>query len=302
MTLHEVLQELLRRLEPGGDPVITWEQMREWPKGALEVFHKAGWIESASSASTVECPGCDEACFMPVRVLPARDGRPASAYVACDQPADLGRIKISMAWLQQWQVTEARVARWVSGALGLNDGPRRERASRVIALGMVRGHARLDQLEFTTIGSVSLRVSGHSLPLSDVVVVEHGQLSMNHAAVLAMVDLPPVSALPMHTSKSLSKPVAGAGAAQPTGPELGSREWRSQTARNAANAKHDQPGGSRDKQRRMRDLWASGKYTSRDLCAEEECAALGMSFAAARKALRNTPMPSVARQTGLGMA
>ncbi len=63
-------------------------------------------------------------------------------------------------------------------------------------------------------------------------------------------------------------------------------------ARNAANALHDQPGGSRDKQEQIRDLWASGKYTSRDLCAEQECAALDMSFSAARKALRNTPEPS----------
>lgn len=73
--------------------------------------------------------------------------------------------------------------------------------------------------------------------------------------------------------------------------DVGSREWREQTARNAANAKHDQPGGSRDKQQRMRELWATGKYSSRDRCAEEECAALNMSYAAARKALRNTSNP-----------
>jgi hypothetical protein len=59
----------------------------------------------------------------------------------------------------------------------------------------------------------------------------------------------------------------------------------------AANARHNQPGGSRDKQRRIREIWATGKYSSRDICADEECAALGMSFSAARKALRNAPKP-----------
>ena len=74
-------------------------------------------------------------------------------------------------------------------------------------------------------------------------------------------------------------------------PEVGLQEWHSQNARNAANKRHDQPGGSRDKQSQIREIWASGNYSSRDICAEQECAALGMSFSAARKALNNTPDP-----------
>lgn len=68
---------------------------------------------------------------------------------------------------------------------------------------------------------------------------------------------------------------------------LGSPEWRKENARAAANARHNLPGGSRDKQRKIREIWASGKYASRDICAEQECAALEMSFTAARKALKN---------------
>lgn len=41
----------------------------------------------------------------------------------------------------------------------------------------------------------------------------------------------------------------------------------------------------------IQKIWASGKYKSRDLCAEQECAALKLSFSTARKALRNTPDP-----------
>ncbi len=71
--------------------------------------------------------------------------------------------------------------------------------------------------------------------------------------------------------------------------EIGSPEWRSQNAKDAANARHDQPGGSRDKKRQMLEIWATGKYISRDLCAEQECAALDISFSAARNALKNSP-------------
>ena len=67
---------------------------------------------------------------------------------------------------------------------------------------------------------------------------------------------------------------------------------RKNKAIKAANALHDLPGGSRAKKENIRTIWASGKYTSRDICAEQECAALEMSFSAARKALRNTPEPA----------
>jgi hypothetical protein len=63
-------------------------------------------------------------------------------------------------------------------------------------------------------------------------------------------------------------------------------------AKQAVEAKHNKPGGSRERQAKVREAWASGKYSSKDRCAEEECGALGMSFASARKALRNQPEPT----------
>jgi hypothetical protein len=67
---------------------------------------------------------------------------------------------------------------------------------------------------------------------------------------------------------------------------------RSQDAKRAADVRHSKPGGSREKRDQIRQIWASGKYSSRDICAEQECASLNMSFASARKALRNTPNPT----------
>lgn len=69
------------------------------------------------------------------------------------------------------------------------------------------------------------------------------------------------------------------------------QENASERGKKAANALHDKPGNSREKREAISTAWASGKYGSRDLCAEQECAALNMSFSTARKALRNTPEP-----------
>lgn len=60
-------------------------------------------------------------------------------------------------------------------------------------------------------------------------------------------------------------------------------------ARKAADALHNGPKGFRVKRKTIQEIWASGKYSSRDICAEQECAALEMSFSTARKALRGTP-------------
>ena len=66
----------------------------------------------------------------------------------------------------------------------------------------------------------------------------------------------------------------------------------SQRGKAAADALHGKPGGNRDKAEAVRAAWASGKYSSRDICAEQECAALGSSFSTARRALRGTPEPA----------
>ncbi len=61
---------------------------------------------------------------------------------------------------------------------------------------------------------------------------------------------------------------------------------RSKIGSKAVNSRHDKPGGSRDKRRQIREIWATGKYSTKDICAEEEYAGLGYkSFGAARKAL-----------------
>lgn len=69
------------------------------------------------------------------------------------------------------------------------------------------------------------------------------------------------------------------------------QQERVNRAKSGADALHSKPGGSRDKREAIRRAWATGKYSSRDICAEQEAGAHGMSFSAARKALRNTPEP-----------
>lgn len=69
----------------------------------------------------------------------------------------------------------------------------------------------------------------------------------------------------------------------------GKQRASSEEHRQIVNYRHDQPGGSREKRRRMRDLWATGGFSSKEECAAKNHEALGMSFDTAIKALRNAP-------------
>ena len=47
----------------------------------------------------------------------------------------------------------------------------------------------------------------------------------------------------------------------------------------------------RANRKHMLDVWLSGNYTTRDICAEQEAEALGITFSTAREYLRNSPNP-----------
>lgn len=67
----------------------------------------------------------------------------------------------------------------------------------------------------------------------------------------------------------------------------------SKAGKKAADARHDAPGASRDLASQMRATWATGNFSSRDMCAEDSWRGLGFgSYKAARNALINTPDPS----------
>jgi hypothetical protein len=69
-------------------------------------------------------------------------------------------------------------------------------------------------------------------------------------------------------------------------------QYHVERARNSAHARWEKTRKERkEKVEKLRAIFATGKYSSRERCAEEECAALDMKLSAAIKALRNTPDP-----------
>jgi hypothetical protein len=271
VTEGDLLEHIFERLSRAGsgEEIFGADEAAQWPESALEVLIKSGLLGRAEPAQIVECDGCERNCFMPVHVRPAEGNRPARAFISCDKPEDVGRVPVELGRLAQWRITSGMLADATARLLGFTNLPHEDSVGRCWTLGLLKGKECKGEVKLSVDGGVTLLVAGQNMPLVQTLTLERRELKVDKDAVLRLVE------------GATRQPAAG----------VGSVAWRKQTAKAAANARHSRPGGSRDKQRQIREIWATGKYSSRDLCAEEEYAALGMSFSAARKALRNCPKP-----------
>jgi len=192
MTFDDVLEEVIYHLGSNRDSLLSWEQVREWPEGAMESFLDSGWIKPAVPAKSVVCPGCEENCFMPVHIKPETERETSQAFVDCDRRKDMGRVPLTLVHLQQWQVMENGVARWIGRELGLKTKPKKGKTTRTTQIGDLQGKKNSRGLDLVWAAPTSLKISGHSLLLSEIVFFEGSQLQIDREAVLKMVDrLPP---------------------------------------------------------------------------------------------------------------
>ena len=120
MTLQALLDELLRRLHAidTGELLISDNEAQAWPEGALVTLQKAGLLVATNPARSLICPGCEEACTMPVQVVPGSHPR---AYIVCDRRNDVGRVPIDLADLARWQITNVALVRILSSACGADE-------------------------------------------------------------------------------------------------------------------------------------------------------------------------------------
>jgi hypothetical protein len=272
MTEGGLLEHIFERLSraDSGQEIFGADEAALWPESALEVLIKSGLLERAEPAQVIECDGCERNCFMPIFARPAEGNRPARAFISCDKPEDVGRVPVELGRLAQWRITGGMLGGAMARLLGFTNPPHEDSMGKRWTLGRLKGKEYKGEVTLSVEGGVALMVGGQDIPLAHVLTLNRCGLKADKDALLRLVE------------GDARQPTAG----------VGSVAWRTQIAKAAANARHTRPGGSRDKQRRIREIWATGRYSSRDICADEECAALGMSFSAARKALTNAPVPS----------
>lgn len=192
MTLDDALQDIIQLLgSADGGGIISWNETNRWPKGTLEIFQKAGLIKPTTSAQSVECPGCEDNCFMPVHVFPPEHGRPARAFVACDRRDDIGRVKISEEQLKQWQTTRKQFAKWLYETIGTRGILEENSKTGRIRLGALQEGGRAGDVVLAFGEKTELYVSGKPFPLTDVVCFNDGELEVDRDVIVAYLNPDP---------------------------------------------------------------------------------------------------------------
>jgi hypothetical protein len=109
MQAEELLASLKARFgcDTTGRITIQADEVAEWPQGLFDQLIADKLLKQAEPTHTLECRGCEEACYMPVHVFQAEGARPARAFIACDKRDDVGRVAVDFARTRQWHMTHS---------------------------------------------------------------------------------------------------------------------------------------------------------------------------------------------------
>lgn len=123
-SLNRALEYVLEGLSEAeeGTFVLGWADRDTLGPDAFSGLIGAGLVRSHSSAGSVVCPGCEEACTMPVEQRETGQGH--VSFIVCDKPQDLGRISLDHQHLDQWRTDIELVASCVANLMGTATVPR----------------------------------------------------------------------------------------------------------------------------------------------------------------------------------
>ena len=191
MTPETALIELLERVgaRDGAAVVVSNHELREWPRPAVAAMKAHGVLTKARPATSLVCPGCEEACVMAVHVLTAK-ARDPEAFIVCNTRSDINRVPVPVSRLEQWQVTGESVAALLAGLLDLHRaGGIRGDATRW-EVGMLKGAKHSSHLVLVADGRLTLSLAGHVIPLADVLTFAGKTFTVDRQKLTRLVDHP----------------------------------------------------------------------------------------------------------------
>lgn len=185
----EALLELLERVGVSRDAaaLVCEAELSGWPAEAVRGLKAHKLLVKASPAASVVCPGCEQACSMPVHTMTAGTGK-ADSFVVCDKRDDINRVPVSAGRLRQWRCGVEAVGGFVAQSLGLRPESQRRAADGLWELGLVTGKKR-SQMVCLRVGEALDLVAGeNAVPLAEVVRSGAEGYSVDGAAIRQLVD------------------------------------------------------------------------------------------------------------------
>lgn len=205
MTPQAALIELLGRVgaRNGTATLISTEELNQWPVAAVAAMKIQNLLLKARPAKSVVCPGCEQECSMAVNTV-TRPNAPATSFVVCDKRSDINRVPIPGARLAQWRCDAQAVCGFVAASLGLVQTTVQPSDAGLLPIGMARGNKRTQMLCLRVHGHLALVVGADAMPLADVIGIENGGFTLDHAVIQQMVDAA-TTADPRHTPSAAKR-------------------------------------------------------------------------------------------------
>ncbi len=191
MKPESVLLKLINRIsaQKGGIVFISADELNEWPSDIVACMKASGLLEKGQPAKSIVCPGCEQACSMPVNILVNRTNRPV-AFVFCDKRDDTNRVQISLDHIEQWQSSCYLLAKLVSKLLGITHTSTNHSNPDQWEIGIIKGVKHSAHITLRVDTEITLTAAGHSILLTEVVSLEASKFKIDRKRLNKLVDNP----------------------------------------------------------------------------------------------------------------
>ncbi|MFZ0663550.1 MAG: hypothetical protein WAM66_12710 [Acidobacteriaceae bacterium] len=189
MTPLEALLELLERVgaSDGAAMLVSEAELSRWPAEAVRQLKLQKLLVKASPAVSVVCPGCEQACTMPVYTVSAGMGKAAS-FTVCDKRDDINRVEVSVELLNQWRCGAEAVGAFVAQSLGLRSESQRKADTGLWELGLVMGKKLRQMVCLRASEALQVVAGQNAVPLSEMVRFSAEGYSVDGEAIRQLVD------------------------------------------------------------------------------------------------------------------
>lgn len=191
MSLAIALRELLASVEAGrGNAEFGFDDIQHWGVKGRELLISLQLLEPITSATSLECHGCEERCFSVV-LNGARTNGETRPFILCEVPEkqeEMGRVPVALERLQQWRSTAAFLAQYIAGKLELGSPYDSGASLTHIRLGMLRGPEGRRWVSLTT-SPLAVEINQHSVPLDELLFVESDTVNLDEPRIRHLLDV-----------------------------------------------------------------------------------------------------------------
>jgi len=188
MTPQSALAELVARLgaHRGAAVLIADAELGRWPAAGVAALKSQKLMVKARAAASTVCPGCEQACTMPVHSLRRAGG--AHSFIVCDKRSDINRVPISHTQLLQWRCDVEAVCAFIAASLGVRRSNRDHDESGLLTIGIARGNRRVQMLCLRAGDEVAVVAGSNAVPLIELVLFRDGTYSIDATMIRDLVD------------------------------------------------------------------------------------------------------------------